>query len=470
MSENLKLKIKKLNIMKPSFLSILFGIAYAPGILIMKRLFFTVNYADRNGLIILSIIFAIIYFGIIFFFSQMLKESQDTPLFIMMALVIGAVLAIRVGFLDFKSGDYILYLSDWMNHLRFYPGFSSLGQNIGDYNLPYIYILFVLSRINLPDLYLIKIVSIIFDVVLGIYGLKLVGLKYKSNWIQLGAFIGIFITPTVILNSSAWSQCDSIWAAFTLAALYYMLKNKSITAVILWTIGFSFKMQAIFFAPVILLFVLLKRVKVAHLFLIIPVFFAWFIPALLAGRSFVNMLGIYFRQVGTSRALSVNGPTFTNFFEQSLTPAEEGLFGLIAPVSIFLAGTILLILLCYTYAVKDKLGTGEIIHVSLLMNVAVIFFLPQMHERFFYLADILAIIYGFYYPKKWYIPLSLIIISMLTYGNYLFRDTSNVLNVGQLTLLMFVIIFILAKDFYLSTKPSIEIREGWSDTQDKSVK
>ena len=454
MSEKLKRKI-----MEPVYLSILLGLAYVPGILILKRFYFTINFADRSGLIFLAILFAGIYFGTLFFFAKLLKEEQDIRLFIMIALVTAAILALRIGFLDFKSGDYLIYLSEWMNHIRSYPHFSALSQNIGDYNLPYIYILFIISRINLPDLYLIKIVSIIFDVLLGIYGLKIVGLRYKSKWVQVVAFVAIFMTPTIILNSSVWSQCDSIWATFVLASFYYLLKGKSLIAIVMWTIGFSFKMQAIFFAPVILLLILLKRIKVAHLMVSIPVFFLWFIPALLAGRSFSNMIGIYIRQAGTNRGLSVNGPTFANFFEFSLTPPNEGLFELLAPVSVFLSGTILLILLCYAYAVKEKLGDGEMIHLSLLMNATVIFFLPQMHERFFYLTDVLAIIYAFYFPRKWYIPLAFISISLLTYGNYLFRDTSNVLNVDQLALLMFLIIAIVAKDFFVSTMPRVEIRE-----------
>jgi hypothetical protein len=43
-----------------------------------------------------------------------------------------------------------------------------------------------------------------------------------------------------------------------------------------------------------------------------------------------------------------------------------------------------------------------------------------MHERYFYPADVLAIVYAFYFPKYFYVPIVVIICSFLSYLPYLF--------------------------------------------------
>ncbi|OYP49319.1 hypothetical protein CG709_02825 [Lachnotalea glycerini] len=43
-------------------------------------------------------------------------------------------------------------------------------------------------------------------------------------------------------------------------------------------------------------------------------------------------------------------------------------------------------------------------------------FLPFMHERYAYVADVTAVIYGFIYIKKFYVPLLQILISFSAYS------------------------------------------------------
>ncbi|HEX3642415.1 MAG TPA: hypothetical protein VHV10_14080, partial [Ktedonobacteraceae bacterium] len=53
-----------------------------------------------------------------------------------------------------------------------------------------------------------------------------------------------------------------------------------------------------------------------------------------------------------------------------------------------------------------KLITADLIlKLTLVFAVAIPFFMPQMHERYFYLADVVSIIYAFCFPRYFYVAI-----------------------------------------------------------------
>jgi hypothetical protein len=76
-----------------------------------------------------------------------------------------------------------------------------------------------------------------------------------------------------------------------------------------------------------------------------------------------------------------------------------------------------------------------------------------MHERYFYAADCIAIVYGFYFPRRFYIPLAVVTISLFSYFPYLFNDMT-VIRLPYLALLLAIVLVIvlrdLCKDLYRS--------------------
>jgi len=49
-----------------------------------------------------------------------------------------------------------------------------------------------------------------------------------------------------------------------------------------------------------------------------------------------------------------------------------------------------------------------------------VFFLPSMHERYFYVSEVLAVPLAFYNPRRWYVPVSLQVSGVLAYMHFLF--------------------------------------------------
>ena len=57
--------------------------------------------------------------------------------------------------------------------------------------------------------------------------------------------------PTAFSNSALWGQCDSIYTAFVVFTLYFMLEEKYNLAFIMYGFALTFKLQAIFILPCI---------------------------------------------------------------------------------------------------------------------------------------------------------------------------------------------------------------------------
>jgi Gpi18-like mannosyltransferase len=84
----------------------------------------------------------------------------------------------------------------------------------------------------------------------------------------------------------------------------------------------------------------------------------------------------------------------------------------LAALAMALAGGLLL--LC-----KTGMRTNVALHLALLCVLAVPFLLPKMHERYFFLADVISIVYAFSFPRAFLIPIVMQLVSLLSYAPYL---------------------------------------------------
>ena len=86
--------------------------------------------------------------------------------------------------------------------------------------------------------------------------------------------------------------------------------------------------------------------------------------------------------------------------------------------------------------------TGELMVTLALFMVAVtVYGLPHMHDRYGFLIDLFAIVYGVYRPKKMPITCGIILISVLTFMPYLIAVhivPIQYLAIGQLALICYM--------------------------------
>jgi Gpi18-like mannosyltransferase len=63
----------------------------------------------------------------------------------------------------------------------------------------------------------------------------------------------------VLFNSAAWGQCDGIYTCFIIMSLFYLLRERDILSMAMFGMAFAVKLQAVFFAPFVLVMLLQVR-------------------------------------------------------------------------------------------------------------------------------------------------------------------------------------------------------------------
>ena len=363
-----------------------------------------------------AVYFAVFYFaGLLTFFSQKGTGKMDIVLFFGAGLA--AVVYVRTALMYYQSRDYNIFLSQWLSQMRQYSGISALAADIGDYTAPYRCFLFILSRFNGNDMMLIKMFSMCFDLVGAYYMMKLVELRNKNVSVKALAFLLTLAAPTVFLNSAMWGQCDMIYAAFCLASLYYALTDRSRLSVIMFSVAFAFKLQAVFFLPALGLLVLIRKVRWRDLLWFPAVQVIAALPCVLAGQNIVKALTVYLHQTGEYSDMHLNAPSIWRFIGDNKNVNSSN-FGMLA---IMLTGLAVLAVIYLCYANIKKLDDRRLVNAAFIMSLMIPFLLPRMHDRYFFLADVMSILYFFYNKKRWYVPCGVIFASYVSYAHYLIQ-------------------------------------------------
>ncbi len=384
------------------------------GVLFACVAFLIFNSLGMAGSPIFPILFiALIFVGACGLFCFTKYRQDDTvALLFQMAILAGLIIA-RFIMLSHESRDYQVFLSDWVAQIRNAEGFSALKMNIGDYNMPYLYLLFIISKLTDVDLYYIKLFSIVFDLLAAWFAARLVARKFPEQRTVFAAFATVLAVPTVLLNSAYWGQCDSVFTALGLGAILYGLEGRSRSAWLMIALAFSFKLQTIFFIPAFVLLVLLRRVRWQDCWVFPAAFFATLLPAIVAGKPIADTLSIYVKQTDSYPELVWNAPTVFRLFG---TNGEFEIFNL---VGIFLAGTACAAVFYLLWNRRDSLDDERIIEAAFLFALIIPFVLPRMHDRYFFPADVLSVVCFFYNKKRWYLPVAVIGASYGAYHYYL---------------------------------------------------
>jgi len=317
-------------------------------------------------------------------------------------LLLAGAFGARLFVIDAYNTDYDWFLSTWIQHYRDHGGFAGLavrawGEN---YNVPYLYFLALFSYIPLPSLHLIKLLGAFFDVVLAFFVMQTVGLYVRCDTRKLIAFFAILFLPTVFLNSAYWGQCENIFVTFAVMSFYYAMRNRPVLSMVFIALSFAFKLQAVFLFPLYLIFLCNKKIRLPHLLVFPLTYLLTILPAVFFGRPFLDTLLIYVNQANpATRALNYNSSSifalvqgwprapFTSVMDVLSIPFLRNL-GILA--------AFLFVLLLYILVFRKgnrPSGEGYLV-LALAFAVGVPFFLPQMHDRYFYMADIFAVILG----------------------------------------------------------------------------
>ena len=296
------------------------------------------------------------------------------------ALCALAMLA-RVSFIERSSGDYDIYLADWLVRLAAGSFGEGMKANIGEYNVLYQYILFVITRLGVPALYAVKAVSFAGDAFLAGACAKLAGKKGA-----LTAFGAALLLPTLVLNGGMFAQCDSLYAACALWGLALALEERPAGAAACFALSLSFKLQSMFILPVVIVLWAGRKLRVREALIFVFTLLAVMLPALLGGKSLGSIIGIYTAQTGLYTGLNYNAANFFGLMET--TGLDVYAYGNFAMA---LAFGVCALLVLHGVRHAQEMDGEAYVRLALLLVLMIVFMLPRMHERYFYMAVPLSI-------------------------------------------------------------------------------
>lgn len=418
----------------------------------------------------LSALFAAVYGGAMAAYAWLERPKTGTLAFV------GGFAALsmlaRVSMLDFVTADYVSFLTAWVDMFR-QGGFATLASNVGDYNLLYQYILLLIAKTPLHDLYLIKLVTVIFDYLLALTMMRAAG-RFGGEKAKLPVFLLMMILPTTLLGGSCWGQCDSVYAFFVVSSLYLLATDRPTRSAIMLSVAFAFKLQTIFFFPVVLLGLLHKKFKLRHALAFFAAYVVTMIPALVAGRGFIDALSVYANQsMGQYYdRLTYNAPNLYLFFPMlEFASSQEftwmryiegidgkGLNGYLDPnlfpdlqhAALYACVVLTLIVVIYWLIHYKEITMDMTLPFALFFALFLPFVMPKIHERYFYLADMLSILYAASRRDRRFMPLLVVGASLMSYVPYLMRQRP--IDERVLALMMLLALVVVSRDILMKMR------------------
>lgn len=359
------------------------------------------------------------------------------------AALLALAFSLRAFCLNYETLDYQNFLKQWVEFFRQNGGFSALSQPVGNYNIPYLYFLALFSYIPTSDLYLIKLLSIFFDVLLAWAAMGIVKKLGGSLGQRMAAFFVILFLPTVILNGALWGQCDSIYVALALMSIYLALDDRPVLSMLAMTLSFGFKLQAVFVMPALAILWMQGKFKLRHFFIFPIAYVVLVLPVVLLGRPFLDTITLYFSQTGSiGSGLNYNSPSIFGIFWNVQNEA------LASKLAIIAAFVFMLLILLVCYVNRNGLNPHAMLAAAVLLVVGIPFLLPHMHDRYFFAGDILTVVLAFacwkysavaplcqfasllgyhaYLKMRYFLPMSYgswaLILALILTGIYFFRE------------------------------------------------
>lgn len=324
---------------------------------------------------------------------------NDRPPPVLLSLAVTVFIA--AAFWNLYGVDMDAFLLPWFAHIQEAGPIGSFATPFSNYTPPYLYLLAAASPFAAvaTPVTLIKLVSLLghFLLILAIRQL-LSAVRHPHAW-PAAALLGLM--PTLLVNSTLLTQCDAYWTAMLVMAVTAAIDRRHRTMFAWCGLAIAFKAQAAFIGPFFLALAIARGIPF-RLWLIAPLAVVIaMLPAMLAGWPVSDLLTIYLRQTQWESALALNAPNIW-MIAQTLAGANPEPFGTVATIAAIIGSG------CYVAFFARRLQTADpiaLLRAATLCALMVPGLLPRMHERYFFLGDVLALAILAIRPREWRLAL-----------------------------------------------------------------
>jgi Gpi18-like mannosyltransferase len=350
--------------------------------------------------------------------SKLLTNSWFAPeqlpvLLLPITGVIAAVVLLPIGAF-ITTGDMANYFGPWMDVVQ-HRGLASLSGEFADYTPPYIYVMYLASWLVpwVGAFVAIKLINVPFIAILSLAIYQIVLLSSGSRSRAATAAAVLCVAPTPLVNAFVWGQADCIYTSFLALFVLFAMRRAPVAAALMFGVALAFKLQAMFLSPVLLYLILAKRMRVWHLVIVPIIYLLMMVPAVIAGRGWLEIFAIYVDQIQVSSELSKGSPNPWKIVGAlHLIGYRTGLL-----IGLSMAGLAAVGIVAGSLRLESSSRT--ILLVAAWSAALMPYLLPKMHDRYFFVADIMTLTLAFVVPRLWAAGALFQVGSLLSYTTYL---------------------------------------------------
>lgn len=289
--------------------------------------------------------------------------------------------------LPLVADDLVHFNIPWYEHAVRMGAVDVFRAPWSNYTPPYLYALAALVPLQalLSPLAVVKLLS-------ALGTLALVGATWRLLRVLAVPDAGriaccVAALPSVVQNAAALGQCDAMVTAPLLMAVAAAVQRRHRTMLAWCGLALAIKLQAILVAPFVIGLLLARRVPLRQWPAAPLAFVAAFVPAWLIGWPAADLATIYVRQTEHFVELSRNAPNIWAV-AQTLGWDDPALAGLATAAAVGASAA----LIATMKAGAARLTPPVMLRFALLAPLLAAGLLPRMHERYFFAADILALV------------------------------------------------------------------------------
>jgi len=299
-------------------------------------------------------------------------------------LLVGLLFAVVSAFLwPANTGDMNNFLIPWLNTILEQGQVRAFAHPFANYTPPYLYLLAAMSPLAsvFPKVTVIKLLSLLGTAGLWVAACRLLRAADRPTE---GA-LWLLLLPTIIANAAAMGQADAFWAAACLMTLASAIERRPFAMLVWFGVAIAFKAQAVFLAPFVGHYLFQQKVRLAFWPAPLLVYVIAMLPAALVGWPILDLLTVYLRQAQWNPVFISNAANPWSLIQYAAPQA-----GLAWLWIGDLAAIVAAFLLVSQFRRRPANDARWMLGLALLSALLIPYLLPKMHERFFYLADVLA--------------------------------------------------------------------------------
>lgn len=339
---------------------------------------------------------------------------------IIIAIVSVFAFVMRTKMFPYTNSDYTAYYEPWYWQIK-EAGVKGFRGFTGGYNYAYDLILLFITWLPCSPLVAFKMTSVFFDYLCALFAGVIAAEAYggESNRIRFFTIVYscVLVSPVVMLNSAFWGQCESWYTAVILISVYLLLKKKYMFSFLVYGVALALKLQAIMIFPLyIYIFFLNRSFSVLNFFLIPVGTFVSSLPGMiLTGNGIRGFFDKYLGQINQGEYLSENFPNV--YYWLSMKHID-----MYRPLGVLFTIMAFAVIFAYSVGKKNReVDANGIISLGMWSVLCCVYFLPNMHERYGYVAELLSIVWMVGHKKLVWYTILISTITLFSYFYFLFN-------------------------------------------------